>query len=397
MSLPTTFKCIYCAKSKPIEERSFEHIWPQVFGGDCAPPWFMTNDACERCNSLMGQFVDAEFARTQFGTQIRFQAALPFIDTAVPSPMPLVFMGVQRVGPSLSEICESWVGPRGEAVYYFHKADGDDYATYAAGDPLKRKKDPGRVYFGLTRPNTFWLLTAIRSVRHKFPKAEMRLLTQIDDQRIVAMFAPESERSVRDRAYVTPLWERRTQDVVQTVNVDYGVRFQSKLALGFGNALFNNAFNERPYAQTLRDGLWHRHGRGEAPPLIGKNFWGDAKGGFTEQFTNAGAFTLLFSRSTDGAWLSVFMPTGNCTHTQILPNEELVRSAFFYDMSNNFVVLIFPAIKRFFGPVPAFSYLEHQCGSRPIPELAEIEGKRKKLAQIEAEVARYDIPVEMAA
>ncbi len=194
-----------------------------------------------------------------------------------------------------------------------------------------------------------------------------------------------------------PIWIRRTQNLHQTLNVDFGVRFQCKLALGFGHALFGQEFAAQPYAGALRAGLCHRYGRGDPPPLIGKGFWGDGEAGFTAQFANEGAFTLLFTRAHEGAWLSVFMPTGKSTHTLILPGDELLSSALFSQYSSNFVVLIFPAIKRHVGPLPAFSYVMHRNGQRLIPELLEIEANRKTLVHIEAEVAKYAMSADMAA
>jgi hypothetical protein len=183
------------------------------------------------------------------------------------------FMGRQSENPSDDEICENWIGPRGEAVYYLHRIDRDDFKTYAGGDPIRRKsKDAGRVYFGLTKPNAYWLMVALLSVEKRFPRAEIRLLTRVDDPRITQRLSPETPQSIVDVQYILPRWRRRRQALQQTLNIDYGNRFQCKLALGFGHAIFGAAFADRPHESVLREGLWRRPGNGakDAPRIAGR-------------------------------------------------------------------------------------------------------------------------------
>jgi HNH endonuclease len=391
-----TFQCWYGAHQRPVAERSVEHIWPNAFGGSHSPDWFKTHDVCKRCNNLIGQFVDAEFVRTFFGTSLRLTAHLPFIDVNNPKPMPLIYMGKQSVGPGEAEVCETWVGPRGEAIYFFHCVDRIDFDGYAAGDPIRRHKDPGRVYFGLTRPNSFWLYLAIASIKAKFEGAEIRSLTKFSDASFAKQFAPETTQSELDRTYVRPLWIERYQKVHQVLSMDYGARLQAKLALGFGHALFGSEFAKQPYADTLRQGLWHRTSSGkDLPHLIGKSFWLPDDKLFNANFTHNGAFTLLFSRSYEGAWVSAFL-SGKSMHTLMLPRNQILASPFFDRFTNNFVVLLYPALNQFVGPLPAVTYTMHRRGHL-IPQLSEIEARCRTIEQIEDEAAKYDIAADEAA
>lgn len=402
----STFRCIYCGKDKPFAARSYEHIWPATYGGEASPDWFKTNDCCgesgkpKQCNHLMGQFVDAEFVRTPFGTKWRLDTEFPFVDAERPGALPLVFMGRQSENPSDDEICESWLGPRGEAVYYIHRIDREDFSTYAGGDPIRRKmKDLGRAYFGLTKLNAYWLLVALLSVKKRFPGAEIRLLTIIDDPQIVQHLAPETSQSITERQYLLPRWRKQTQNLNQTWRLDYGNRFLCKLAVGFGHALFGPAFAERPHESILRDSLWRRPGSNatEPPRIMGKAFFEPGEPGLSKLLTNVAAFTLMFSRTPEGAWISTFMPDGRFASCMILPASEMLPSDLFNAFTDYFVVLLYPALNQFVGPLPLQAYIEHRTGMRPAQALAEIEQRQKTIAQIEADVAKYNIAGHEAA
>lgn len=400
------FRCIYCGEEKPSAARSYEHIWPGKFGGGASPDWFKTNDCCgernkrRQCNHVMGQFVDAELVRTPFGTKWRLGTELPFVDAQRPGALPLVFMGRQSEHPSDDEICESWLGPRGEAVYYLHRIDRDDFKTYAGGDPIRRKsKDAGRVYFGLTKPNVYWFMVALLSVEKRFPGAEIRLLTKVDDPRITQRLSPETPQSIVDVQYILPRWRQRGQALQQTLNIDCGNRFLCKLALGFGHALFGPAFAERPHESVLRDGLWRRSASNgsDVPKIKGKGLFEPGDPALTRFLTNGAAFSLLFSRSPERAWISTFMPDGMSASCMILPSSEMLPSNLFEAHTDYFVVLLYPALNRFVGPLPLQAYIEHRTRTQLVQALAEIEQRQKTIAQIEAEVARHDIADNEAA
>ena len=230
------------------------------------------------------------------------------------------------------------------------------------------------------------------------PNAEIRLLTWVDDPRIVERLAPETPISGADRVYVEPIWRQQTQDLHQTWNIDCGSRFRAKLALGFGHALFGSAFSARPYEKMLRRALWYGQRSANAPPLIeGKGFWDPQDAFLTRYFTHTGAFTLLFSRTPQGAWLSAFMPDGMYTTTLILPGDQMLPSDRFRAFSDNFVVVLYPALDRFVGALSLFEFMRHRSGEAPVPELVDIQTLQKTVAQIEAEVAKFDLPVGAAA
>lgn len=40
-------------------------------------------------------------------------------------------MGTLADEPPSGEVCESWLGPRGERIFFLHAKDRDDFAAYA--------------------------------------------------------------------------------------------------------------------------------------------------------------------------------------------------------------------------------------------------------------------------
>lgn len=196
---------------------------------------------CGKCNNLLGQFVDGEFQRSFFTSVEESSAALAFLDTSRAIALPLVYMGTLADEPPDGEVCESWIGPRGERIYFLHAKDRDDFASYAGGDPIKRSMtDGGRVYMSFSEPNAYWIHTAAKSAREKFRHAEFRLLTIVNDPVLLGMCSQESDESVKDRAFLDAYWRVKTNHVHQTMSLDHGVRFQCKLALSFGNTLFGD-------------------------------------------------------------------------------------------------------------------------------------------------------------
>lgn len=171
--------CVYCAGRSGDQRASEEHIWPQALGGDFGPPLFITRQVCKKCNDLAGQWVDRAFLRNFFTSGERSKTSREFLDPKKPTAQTLVFMGQDADFPvRQGEVCERWLGPAGESIYHIHEADDERWLTLAGGDFFKRKRDPGRVYFGLTGSSHYWMFTAILSVVRFFPKAKIRSLTE---------------------------------------------------------------------------------------------------------------------------------------------------------------------------------------------------------------------------
>ena len=389
-----SFRCIYCGRSKPGAESSLEHIWPQGLGGNYAPGFFQTRDVCKTCNNLVGLFVDGEYQRSFFMGVESISAALRFLDDTRPVALPLVFMGIHPAPHGDQEICEQWLGPRGEKIFFFHGVDRDDFRTYAGGDPIRRRKrDPGRVYLSFARANIFWVDTVMLSARAYFPRAELRLLTVTNAPHLLEQSAAETDQSKSDRAYLEPVWREKAANVGMTLSLDHALRFQAKLALGFGHALFGAAFAELPYEETLRGILWERESARRAEfPRIGSSIFSPPESDpIIDRLAYPGAFTLLFNGSRDGVFLTVFSPGGRRLDTQIALAPVALPSGLLQDHLGSFVVLIVPARAMAVGPIPIGHYTMHRFGSSVVPELARLDSFGVSIEALEQRLRRYDI------
>lgn len=323
------FRCIYRGNDEPQENRSLEHIWPEALGGQSAPDIFKTREVCERCNNLSGLFIDGEFIRSFFAGVEQSQSGFHFIDTLRPVALPLVYMGNHEdPAPAKGEVCESWLGPRGERIFYFHQPDRTDFYGYAGGDPIRRKhEDAGRVYLSFSRANMYWIASAILSVKQTFANAGFRLLTVIDHPDILAQCAAEDEQSAIDRAYIAPLLAEKTAHLKLSFSIDHGHRFQCKLALGFGHTLFGPQFGETPYAGKLRKALWERDGekRGKLE-IFGTPLLANLRDQDEKILGLKGAYTFVFVKTTDGAMSLIYGPSTRSLRTVIAREAPTLRS-----------------------------------------------------------------------
>lgn len=390
------FTCIYCDRNKDDSERSLEHIWPEGLGGQWSPDFFKTRDVCGRCNNLCGQFVDGEFQRSFFVTAEESQSALAFVDIDQPSVLPLIYMGVTHYPPSPTDVCEIWIGPRGESIFFLHTVDREDFASYAGGDPIKRSRaDPGRVYLSFSKANLFWMRTVLLSVRSTFKKAAIRLLTITDIPDVLSFISAETAQSTSDRTYIEPLWKQRERHVRQTVSLDHGIRFQCKLALGFGHTLFGEPFHATEYAGHLRSALWEKDPQKRSLiPIQGTSLLADARHADEKLLAFRGAYTFVFKRQGDFAILMIYTPSGRSMRTVFLKPATNVFSQMFRDNGEGFAVVLTPGLQKHFGPYPFADYALHMNAGPKLVALSELEAQRKTIDQVEKTAGKWDLPLK---
>ena len=139
-----TKRCIYCSEAKSPDEFSEEHIIPQFMGGtsDCAAA--VTRDACQKCNSLFGQFVDGPVARGYFLRSIEqgsWAACFDFNENTG-NVYPLTYFGKSReIQFGDDEEVEVWLCPDGGTAWHVHAKQPEDFNALAGGDPVLRRKD----------------------------------------------------------------------------------------------------------------------------------------------------------------------------------------------------------------------------------------------------------------
>jgi hypothetical protein len=257
--------CIYCDKEKDESEFSLEHVIPQFMGGAYTEDIFKTRDVCGACNSVLGLYVDASFEKTWMVSAWLQQSYMGCFDPAAPHPIPLMCMGTSTLAPpymSEDEVCESWLGPLGEQVYWIRPKDDYQY-WYVGGNPISTKSKGSRAYFFFSErtpkaPNI--TLISFRSAFKDRKKVKKVLCGNIDGASASDFgFQPLDSVDTARRDYF--MQQQAMQGVGHTqisFYMEFDKRFVSKLALGVGYCLLGSNYLESPYAKELRSGLWYR-------------------------------------------------------------------------------------------------------------------------------------------
>ena len=375
--LPTRL-CVYCGLRKPESEFSLEHIFPDRLGGNLCSELFKTNNVCERCNNLAGLFVDGVFIKSWFRTNFDAAAAREYLDLdAKDSFEPLHYMGREKsLSLASGEICELWLGPCGCLYYHFHKPDEDRFKTYAGGDPIKRKKDPGRVYLFLTSANPLWYQLALRSLLAAFPKAK-RFAGNFeisDDPGGVVL--PADDTAAWHLSLLEPL-RGKEHNCEHTVQLGFEGRWLAKVAIGLGFNILGTPYLSTSYFAQLRLALWEPNFAKRATiPVRGTGFFKDKSDPTDPILGWPGAYTLRIHAVEDNLILTIHMPNQQSMHVVISDEPRLWDGKGFDRYRDGEVYLVMPLLGRFVGPIRLEDYLGHRLKAITIPDLLAIEAKR---------------------
>ena len=254
--------CIYCQKLKPSSVFSLEHIFPDRLGGKLCNDLFKTRDVCRDCNSKMGAFVDGAFIKNWFSKNDDALAALQYLDlSASDSILPLVYMGIlESLQLRQEQVCETWLGACGARFYHIHQRDDPRWDTFAGGDPMTRKSDPGRVYFVNTSTNLQWIGLALRSMKSHFRRARhyaSNLEIQGGDDPTSPLFHSVDEVAQQELDLIRALGNDTHMHNVK-IQLGFEERFLAKMALGLGYKILGTSFLETDYARHLLEALWRK-------------------------------------------------------------------------------------------------------------------------------------------
>lgn len=250
--------CIYCGLEKPEEEFSDEHIWPDALGGDFLPhDVWRTDDVCQKCNSISGVFVDADFIRSWIGKAELSRNSLEYLaGKGKASAIPLDFLGpIQNVPVPNGHVAEFWAGPCGANIIHIRPDSGDEqWAAYAGGDPRAKKSKAGRAYMALTSAEPFWISVSLKSFRKHFDRAE-RYVVNMNIPPDWPFRNPDSADRVQaeDMKTVDAVIRAGRSDewikVQPKIRFDLGNRMLAKLGLAIGHKLLGLSFLATDYAK----------------------------------------------------------------------------------------------------------------------------------------------------
>jgi hypothetical protein len=298
--------CIYCRKDKLDEEFSLEHVIPQCFGGSFAPDEFKTRDVCEKCNNDLGLFVDASFEKSWFVSQQLQANARALFDPSHPQALPLICMGpcdLNVPGMLETEVCESWLGPFGEQIYWVRPHDERLY-WYGGGNPRTTKSVASRAYFMFSINSAKDAALTWLSFKEAFPGRRVKkvMCTQVvgADPAEIGFSKADPLDEDRIKFFLDKYVGDPHLHIRLSMNTEFDLRFMAKLAIGISHCSYDRASISEAYSNELHKALWHKPD--EELPLINGNtaFGNETDPRFSELAGLDGAIVLLITRAGSG-------------------------------------------------------------------------------------------------
>ena len=259
--------CIYCREEKQIDEFSLEHVVPQFLGGNFVSDKFKTRNVCKKCNNNLGLFVDAAFEKDWLVFNHLKSQAYAFYNPKAPTSLPLHYMGHSVINPPHmvdGEICEYWLGPLGEQIFWI-RPDDEKLYWYAGGNPRTVKKQKTRAYFIFAERYLKNFELALLSFKDAFEGKPVKkiMCTRLDEENILPRIGfsnPDDIDQERIEFFLESVRGGKEQHCKYHKNAFAENRFIAKLALGILHCLFNKSKFSSEYMEELYKGLWYRTG-----------------------------------------------------------------------------------------------------------------------------------------
>src|SRR5271166_3939355 len=164
-------RCLYCDRER--EDMTGEHVIPRGIGGNLKETNpFKLKEVCSECNNACGRYVDGPFIRSPFTHQGKATTAIRAFKPGITDSLPLNFMGWLEDLNFGSRICEFWLGPTGDRIYYFHEPyPFGPNSPAVVGRPTHLREDqvdPGFVFLFVRSNNPVWWPVIFNSVVQQF-------------------------------------------------------------------------------------------------------------------------------------------------------------------------------------------------------------------------------------
>ena len=257
--------CIYCREEKQIDEFSLEHVIPQFLGGNFVSDKFKTRNVCKKCNNNLGLFVDAAFEKDWLVFNHLKSQMHAFFNPEAPTSLPLSYMGHSVINPPHmvdGEICEYWLGPLGEQIFWI-RPDDENLYWYAGGNPRTVKKQKTRAYFIFAERSLKNFELALLSFKDAFEGKPVKkiMCTRLEEENILPRIGfsnPDDIDQERIEFFLESVRGGKEQHFEYHKNIFAENRFIAKLALGILHCLFNKSKFSSKYMEELYKGLWYR-------------------------------------------------------------------------------------------------------------------------------------------
>ena len=253
--------CIYCGREPTNERLTLEHVIPKFLGGSQAPDEFKIRGACQFCNNNLGLFVDGAFEKNflVYNELSRLESAF-----GKPSSKALTCMGISDLKPpemNSNEVCESWLGPMGEQVYWIRPHD-EEKSCYSGGNPRTVKNLESRAYFLFSpksQKNIYLSLLAFEKAFSGY-RVKKIICTQVEgfDMKIIGFSCADNIDKARIEYFINQCTGLKTRHNQILIDLHSNRRFMAKLVLGMTISLFGYDILNTDYYQQLRSALQYK-------------------------------------------------------------------------------------------------------------------------------------------
>jgi hypothetical protein len=356
-----------------------EHVLPQFMGGAYAPDCFKIREVCKRCNSNLGLFVDAGFEKNWFVSNKLREAAYAFFEPSNPVGLPLICMGKSDLAPPLqkeSEICESWLGPLGEQIYWIRPHD-ERLFWYTGGNPRTTKTINSRAYFlfserSLKNPLISWL-----AFRDAFEGRRVKkiMCTTVDgaNPADIGFEVPDDLDERRVKFFKEACFTSKTRRNRLALYTLFDFRFLAKLGLGVAYSLFGAKALQTAYAEELYKALWFRDGDNQ-PQINGTSAITHGSDPLLSKLTGEeNAVTVTILPSPEGTAVSLNLGASLNWVVMCASHEGLTAHDIAPFQAGRVIVLYRQLQRGIDMALP--EYIAHKCGSYPHPELTGISAR----------------------
>ncbi len=370
----TQRRCIYCYNFKDESEFSLEHAIPRFLGGAFSPDYFKTNDVCKTCNRNLGLFVDAGFAKDYLVNHALADNSYTFFDPQTTKALPLRCMGTLAIEvPHLKndEICELWLGPLGEQVFWVRPNDKRLY-WYVGGNPTSAKQFQTKAYYIFSERSKKNIALSINTFRQSFKKQKVKkiLCTKTDIQDLSKIGFSEPDETDHDRINFLNSIGSRQKKASVSMNIKFDHRFLAKLSLGISYCLFGEKVLEHEYAHELRKGLWYKE-TDPVPNLLGTMNLNKPDKFLKEVLGIKGGVAICLMMHKEGLSMNLNISekmhwTALTTPSEILSSEDMKK------IGDGKIYLLFQDIQQCISTnLPKF--IAHKTSPMKIQKLSDIE------------------------
>lgn len=374
--MSTKLKCIYCNKEKNENDFTLEHIFPTSLGGNLCGEFFETRLVCYDCNTKVGLFIDGAFIKSWISKNYKYDDFLKYVDWENGSALPLIYMGVfDEIYSENDEICELWLGPCGDQIYHFHTRDDDRFNSYAGGDPIKRKSDPGYAFLFLASNNPNWIKIVLMSFRKHFKKSiRYPGNIRIDNGNYHKIyFHPVPKEKLNLLNELKKLRGKKHKCRIAH-KLDIEKRFLCKFALGMGYKILGSKFLESHYADILRDAMWNIGKKDYSNYSVrGSGSIFDQKSPIQDILAWDGGHTIVFIPIGEYLMMSIFLFGRIPLNIVISDEPSLWNNKSDVIDEDGIVLVVIPQLNKCVGPISLPEYLGHLQTDYKIQELTEIE------------------------